>query len=181
MSRAARFFLVAAVLLCIVAADQATKLLAQKSLADAPAASYLAGIARLELVHNRGAFLSFGENLSAGLRSLLFEVLVGIALAVTLLFTFRLGGAHPAQLAALALLTGGGLGNLIDRLAHDGEVIDFLSLGLGPLRTGIFNLADAAITTGALLLLLPWRPASPPPGPPAQAAPSTSTASITPE
>ena len=41
---------------------------------------------------------------------------------------------------------------MIDRLVHDGSVIDFLNLGLGPLRTGIFNIADVAITGGVVLL-----------------------------
>ena len=52
----------------------------------------------------------------------------------------------------LILAVGGGMGNLIDRIAH-GAVVDFVSLGIGPLRTGIFNLADVAITIGLLLFL----------------------------
>jgi signal peptidase II len=53
----------------------------------------------------------------------------------------------------LCLLTGGGLGNLIDRISNNGAVTDFLRLGIGPLRTGIFNLADVAIVSGVLMLL----------------------------
>ena len=63
-------------------------------------------------------------------------VLVGGALVLTLVFTLRLRGASPVQLVALSLLTGGGLGNLIDRLIHDGAVVDFVSIGVGALRTG---------------------------------------------
>jgi len=47
---------------------------------------------------------------------------------------------------------GGGLSNLVDRIAYDGHVVDFLNIGIGSLRTGIFNVADMAITAGALLL-----------------------------
>ena len=53
---------------------------------------------------------------------------------------------------ALSCVLAGGLGNMIDRLVHDGRVIDFLNLGLGSLRTGIFNIADIAITGGVVLL-----------------------------
>jgi signal peptidase II len=55
---------------------------------------------------------------------------------------------------ALSLLAGGGIGNLIDRIANDGAVTDFVRIGIGPLRTGIFNLADVAIVVGVLVLAL---------------------------
>lgn len=55
---------------------------------------------------------------------------------------------------AWGLILSDGIGNLLDRLLHDGRVIDFMNLGLGSLRTGIFNIADVCITTGVLLLVL---------------------------
>jgi signal peptidase II len=55
----------------------------------------------------------------------------------------------------LALLCGGGLANWLDRLLNGGAVTDFVSFGVGWLRTGIFNVADVAIMAGAALLLLP--------------------------
>ncbi|HXC20398.1 MAG TPA: signal peptidase II, partial [Steroidobacteraceae bacterium] len=55
---------------------------------------------------------------------------------------------------ALALIAGGGISNLIDRLLYGGRVTDFLNVGIGSLRTGIFNVADMAILAGALLLIL---------------------------
>ncbi|MGB3144040.1 MAG: signal peptidase II, partial [Maribacter sp.] len=55
-------------------------------------------------------------------------------------------------LLAFALVIGGGIGNLIDRIAH-GSVTDFFQIRLGIFRTGIFNMADVAVTTGVLLLL----------------------------
>jgi signal peptidase II len=160
MTRALRLTLVAGVLLCSVGCDQVAKTIARASLAASPPISLLNDFVRLEFAQNRGAFLSLGEGLPDAARYLLFVVLVGGALALTLAFTLRLQGAAPMQLVALSLLTGGGLGNLIDRLIHDGAVVDFVSLGVGPLRTGIFNVADAAITLGVLLLLVPWRRSS---------------------
>jgi signal peptidase II len=55
---------------------------------------------------------------------------------------------------AVALILAGGLGNLIDRVCRNGVVIDFLNLGVGSMRTGIFNMADMAITTGVIILLV---------------------------
>ena len=60
------------------------------------------------------------------------------------------------QFIALSLFLAGGIGKLIDRLFLSCIVIDFLNIGFGPLRTGIFNVADMAITGGALLMLFSW-------------------------
>jgi lipoprotein signal peptidase len=66
---------------------------------------------------------------------------------------FRRGLRRP-QVVALTLLAASGLGNLIDRVLHDGAVTDFLNIGIGPLRTGIFNVADIAGVLGVVVLLL---------------------------
>ncbi|WP_419661036.1 signal peptidase II (lipoprotein signal peptidase) domain protein [Desulfosarcina variabilis str. Montpellier] len=54
--------------------------------------------------------------------------------------------------STIYFLSGTGIGNLIDRILHNGFVMDFLNVGIGPLRTGIFNVADVAIMGGAALL-----------------------------
>lgn len=59
--------------------------------------------------------------------------------------------------AALALICGGGIGNLIDRVRFDGHVTDFLNLGVGSIRTGIFNVADMALMIGVALFFLAYR------------------------
>jgi signal peptidase II len=61
------------------------------------------------------------------------------------------------QRVALAAIGAGGAGNLIDRVRFDGAVTDFLNLGLGSLRTGIFNVADTLVMLGALVLLISFR------------------------
>ena len=58
------------------------------------------------------------------------------------------------MLIAFVLLFGGGVSNLIDRLINNGRVVDFVSIGIGPLRTGIFNVADVYIMAGVLLIVL---------------------------
>jgi signal peptidase II len=55
---------------------------------------------------------------------------------------------------SLSLILGGGASNLADRMLNDGRVVDFMNLGIGKLRTGIFNVADVAIMVGMGLVLL---------------------------
>jgi signal peptidase II len=55
---------------------------------------------------------------------------------------------------AVSLVFAGGVGNLIDRIIHNGFVVDFINIGIGPIRTGIFNVADVAVMGGSILLCL---------------------------
>ena len=114
----------------------------------------------LELVHNSGAFLGLGDNLPLEARLLLFLVLVPAALAAICAMAWRSGLTTGAPLLGLGLIAGGGLGNWLDRLLHAGLVTDFARLQLGPLRSGVFNVADVAIVAGVVILLLVRRPAS---------------------
>jgi signal peptidase II len=149
--------LVVVTVLSCVGCDQLTKATAREYLADGPAVSYIHGVVRLQYAENPGAFLSLGETLGKQTRALLFT---GAATAVVLL---ALGYAIlkttlPVSMAiGLSLICGGGIGNLIDRFWHDGHVVDFLYMGIGSLHTGIFNLADVAITAGAFLLVISGR------------------------
>jgi signal peptidase II len=63
---------------------------------------------------------------------------------------------HLSALAtiALALCVGGGVSNLVDRLRSSGAVVDFINVGVGGVRTGIFNFADMAIMAGGFLLVI---------------------------
>jgi signal peptidase II len=58
------------------------------------------------------------------------------------------------QTVGAALICSGGIGNLIDRLTHGGYVTDFLNVGIGPLRTGIFNVADFVLLVGLGIIVL---------------------------
>jgi signal peptidase II len=70
-----------------------------------------------------------------------------------LVFSARLFQAtKPVELVGWSLVIGGGASNLIDRLVRDGRVVDFLRIGIGELRTGVFNVADAAIVLGLACL-----------------------------
>src|SRR5579864_6194467 len=161
-----RFIVVLLTLSCCVGCDQVSKSAARSMLHSGVVESLFADSLRLQLTENPGSFLSLGASLPEQLRFTLFTaavtvVLIGLVCAA--LFARRLS---TARFIALALVAGGGLSNLIDRLLYDGRVTDFLNVGIGTVRTGIFNPADMAIMAGVLLLILrrgaPGPAASPP-------------------
>jgi len=143
-------------MLALVGSDQLTKWLAWRHLDPAVPRSYLHDFLRLSYVENSGGFLGLLGGLPEGLRFLLLTDGVAVAVSVGIVYVlWRSSLSRSAAVAALLVL-GGGLSNLIDRLVHDGRVIDFLSIGVGGLRTGIFNLADIGILGGSFVLGAMW-------------------------
>lgn len=138
-------------------------------LRDAPTSSYLGDTFRLTYIENRGAFLGMGSDWPEGVRFVAFvvvsTVLVFAALGVVVQRLLARGeGSDGKQrlwtdLSVLGplLVVSGGVGNLIDRAQRDGAVVDFMNLGVGSLRTGIFNVADVAIMAGLFAWLLAAR------------------------
>lgn len=105
----------------------------------------------LVLVFNRGAAFSFLAA-AGGWQRWGFTAL-GIVAALVIVWLLKRHGTQTLFCTALALILGGALGNVVDRLVH-GHVIDFLDFHLGGWHWPAFNLADSAITIGALLLVL---------------------------
>ena len=147
------------IILVTIAIDQQTKRMARASLMNGYPRHY-AGVLTLLYTENPGAFLSLGSNLPANVRHFVFDGLVSIGLLVAafVLFTGRMQPGPDD--VAIALIIGGGVGNLIDRFRLGGRVTDFIYLQAGPLHTGVFNIADMAITGGVLWLALSWAVAS---------------------
>ncbi len=152
MSPSKRLAVIATIVLSCTAADQATKVLAARQLAGEPAIVLLGDTLRLLYIENKGAFLGLGSALPALVQVWLFVFVVGIFVVVVLIYAARGRDVGTAEVIALALVAAGGLGNLIDRVTL-GAVRDFLNVGVGPLRTGIFNVADVALTAGAIVFL----------------------------
>ncbi len=149
--RAGRVGLVAAVL-ATIGCDRLTKHVAMVSLAGTAGHSFLADTIRLGYVENAGGFLSLGASLPSVARVAIFTVATGVTLLGLTVLAFRRGLAGWPALG-LSLFVAGGASNWIDRLVN-GAVVDFLNVGIGPLRTGVFNIADVAIMLGAALFVL---------------------------
>lgn len=138
------------VFVCVIV-DRITKDLAIKYLVGAAPIEYLGGLITLQHTENLGAFLGMGARLPS-----LVRTLMGIGVPIVLVvgsawYVFTTPQITMGQLVSLACLIGGGIGNLIDRIWNNGAVTDFMMFGLGPLHTGILNVADIAVTFGALV------------------------------
>lgn len=139
--------------------DQITKYVAKHHLEGAPQQSYLGDLFKLVYIENHGAFLGLGGSLPEWARTLIFTVLVSAFLIGLTVWALKKPTLSNTAIAALSLVIGGGIGNLIDRLVNNGGVMDFMVIDftfLGPnwLRTGIFNVADVWIVIGAILLFV---------------------------
>ena len=137
-----RYFLLT---LTAVLADQLTKQIVQAEMELSQSIPVIHEIFHLTLIHNYGAAFSMLQG-KAGL----LAVGTGIAILAVLAFMWlKRNTAHPCLMTAMALIAGGGLGNLIDRMVL-GYVVDFLDLRIWP----VFNVADVCVCCGCGLLIL---------------------------
>lgn len=154
MTRTQRIILAIFVLVVCTGFDQITKSVAREKLAASPPISLLNDTIRIQYSENTGATLGLGSSLPSGVRFVLFVVLNGLISSAALLYALRLRDLRLMQIIGLLLVASGGLGNLLDRLLNQGAAIDFLNLGIGSIRTGIFNVADVLIIAGAIIFVL---------------------------
>ena len=136
--------------LVVVVADQATKAWAQQALSDR--AIEVTSWFNLVLAYNTGAAFSFLHDAGGWQRG--FFIAVGAVIApLLLLWLVRLGPGRRMEAFGIALVLGGAVGNLIDRIRL-GHVVDFIDWHVAGWHWPAFNLADTAITAGAVLLVL---------------------------
>ena len=155
-----RLALVATLMIGCVGCDQVSKGVARAQLELGASHSYLGDTFRVMHVENPGAFLGIGANLPPTIRVAVFQGAISLlVLALLWLAAFR-RDTRPSQVVGFTLLAASGVGNLIDRFLNDGRVTDFLNLGIGDLRTGIFNFADVFGMLGFVLLLFASRAAT---------------------
>jgi signal peptidase II len=150
MKRSTRYIVAALIILACLASDRGTKN-AAVALRGFPPSHYLGGTVTLLYAENAGAMLSVGAGLPGSVRFLLLTVGVGILIAGLLAYLIAGRDLPPSVVAAMALMVGGGGSNLFDRIMNQGRVVDFLVLGAGGVHTGVFNMADIAITCGVVL------------------------------
>jgi len=149
-----RWILIMIIIAAVITADQITKELAREYLADSPTISYLGNLFLLHYAENDGAFLSMGSNWPAPLRMILLTIIPVIFLFILLFVVLFSREMDIWTTIAFALILGGGLSNMWDRLVNNGFVVDFMNMGIGSLRTGIFNVADMAITTAFFMIVI---------------------------
>jgi signal peptidase II len=140
----------------IVIADAVTKLVAVDRLSPAYVPHEVMGDAvRLTLVYNPGA--AFGLHLGPWSRWI-FMALTLVALVVLWRMYRSSGAGDRIKVIAIAMVSGGALGNLVDRVRSSRGVVDFIDIGVGSWRWPTFNIADIAVSCGAVLLaIVLWR------------------------
>jgi signal peptidase II len=138
----------------VIAFDRVGKQLAIHYLSDGLLRSCLAGTVRLEYHTNPGAFLGLGSELPEEIRTGLLLLITGAVLIWLSVVLIRETGFGLAA-TGLSLVWAGGFSNIIDRLVY-GRVVDFMDVGVGAFRTGMFNPADVAIMAGIPVILIGW-------------------------
>ena len=135
-----------------VGCDQLTKSLVRKNVSYQEHIALIDDNFVLTNVENTGAMLGFGSDLSPTLKLIFLQGLPVLVLLVLLVRILQKSNLNKWLVVAFAFVIGGGIGNLIDRIAH-GKVTDFFHIKLGFFQTGIFNMADVSVTTGVFLIL----------------------------
>lgn len=144
----------------VIALDILTKWVVERTLQPYDPIPVWGDFFRLTYIFNPGA--AFGLHLGEYSRWI-FLTLSTVATVVLFAMYRATPAADRLRIAALALVTAGAVGNLIDRVRSDRGVVDFLDFGLGAARWPVFNVADIGVTIGALLLALSlWREESAP-------------------
>ncbi|HWB26872.1 MAG TPA: signal peptidase II [Chitinophagaceae bacterium] len=140
--------------IALIGVDRLTKNLAKEYLQNSDPKSYLNDTIRLGYAENTGAFLSFGADWPAAVSFWVFGVIPLLLLLGFFVYCIKKAKQLSfARLLPFALIFAGGTGNIVDRLIYDRHVTDFMNVGLGTLRTGIFNFADMCVTTAVIILL----------------------------
>lgn len=139
-------------ILATVGCDHVTKRFAAEVLSTSPTRSFMNDAIRFEYAENTGGFLGLGAEWPALARTGVFTIGNALLLAALAVAAVRARWSGAA-VVGITLVVAGGVSNLVDRLVR-GSVIDFVSIGVGPFRTGIFNVADMAVMLGAALVLV---------------------------
>ena len=148
---AGKIRILALILGTVVVLDQVTKAMVQQSLRLYQQVDVIGNYVRLTYIHNPGA--AFGIHLGEYSR-VIFLVLSLVALGALVAMYWATPLKDRVRLIAISLICGGAIGNLIDRVRSEQGVVDFFDVGLGDLRWPVFNIADIAVTTGAIFLAL---------------------------
>jgi signal peptidase II len=137
----------------IVIADQISKAIVLSKMALYQSVVVIPGFFSLTHIHNPGGAFGFLAQQGSSVRIGIFLVASTVAIFFIFLFYRQIPKTHPVLAAGLALIFGGAIGNLIDRLRF-GKVVDFLDFYIGSLHWPAFNVADSAITVGVAIFIV---------------------------
>lgn len=144
---------VVVIVLLNIGCDQLSKNIVRQTIAPAAYIQVVKDNVVLTNVENTGAMLGAGKNLPQPWKTILLQVFPILILLLLLLSILKKTHLNKWLIIAFAFVIGGGIGNLIDRIAY-GSVTDFLFLSMGPVKTGIFNMADVSVTLGGIFIIL---------------------------
>jgi signal peptidase II len=136
-----------------IGCDQSTKFLAKKYLDPSNYIQVIDNYFVLHYAENKGGFLSLFSTLPQIVRVIILSIAPSIFLVLITFYVFRNKNMNLLYLLALCSIIGGGLSNIADRFNND-YVIDFMNIGIGNIRSGVFNFADLSIMFGSFLVLL---------------------------
>lgn len=137
----------------VIVLDQITKALVRASLAVGDSREVIPGFLNLAHVQNTGAAFGMLNDVDFPYKSVVMVAIAAIALLAIAAYGTQLGFQDRVARFGLALILGGAFGNLIDR-AVAGHVVDFVDVYWGDIHFWAFNVADAAITVGAIFVIL---------------------------
>jgi signal peptidase II len=148
-----RYIIFLTIVVSVIVVDQWTKFYVDSVMSLHDSFPVIKGLFNITYVKNPGAAFGFLAGASSLLRSIFFISVTAIAILLILYFIAKNRKEGLLLISSLSLILSGAVGNLIDRLRF-GAVIDFLDVYLGSYHWPAFNVADSAITVGAVLLVL---------------------------
>ena len=137
----------------VIIFDQITKAVIQNTVPLYHSVTVIPGFFSITHIHNPGGAFGFMANKSPGLRNLLFLLISSLAICLIFYFYKKTPRKYSLLSACFALILGGAVGNLIDRIRF-GKVVDFLDCYIGSYHWPAFNVADSAITVGVVIYVI---------------------------
>jgi len=132
--------------------DQITKVIILKNISLHHSVTVIPRFFNITHIHNPGGAFGFMASQNSSVRNLLFLFLSSLAVCVVFYFYKNTPRTHPLLATGIALIFGGAIGNLIDRIRF-GKVVDFLDFYIGTYHWPAFNVADSAITVGIIIFI----------------------------
>jgi signal peptidase II len=151
-SRYGKYIKLAVIAGLVVILDQITKILILKNVPLYHSITIIPGFFNITHIHNPGGAFGFMAHQDSSLRKLLFIFLSSSAICVIFYFYINSSKTHPFLASGFALILGGAIGNLIDRIRF-GKVVDFLDFYIHNYHWPAFNIADSAITVGVTIFI----------------------------